>query len=126
MTRQRVSLLTRPRFWLWVLAALVMVLVTGEGVGRYYGLDHPVLYEGTAFGYRVQPNQDIRRFGNRIFYNSFGLRSEATDSTPKPGVLRVLCIGDSITNGGSPTDQTQTYPYLLEKLLVERFRFAEV
>jgi hypothetical protein len=61
--------------------------------------------------------QQLQRFGNRISYNSFGLRSEPVSPLPAPGVLRVLCIGDSITYGGALTDQLQTYPYLLQRVL---------
>jgi len=122
----RVSVTKLKRFWLWVLMPLIALFVVSEVVARYLGLDRPVLYEKTDYGYRAQPNQQIERVGNRIFYNALGLRSEPVDLTPKPGVLRVLCIGDSITNGGAPTDQAQTYPYLLEGMLRSRFGLAEV
>jgi lysophospholipase L1-like esterase len=102
------------------------LLIAVEGVARWFGLHTPVLYERTSYGYRVKPSQDIRRFGNRVFYNSYGLRSEPMSPSPAPGVMRILCLGDSITNGGTITDQSETYPYLLERDLREDGINAEV
>lgn len=93
---------------------------------RYYGLHTPLLYETTEYGYRVVPNQSIKRFGNRVFYNAYGLRSEPIESTPAEGVLRILCIGDSVTFGGTQTDQKDTYSSLLEDELHQRGLAAEV
>lgn len=82
------------------------------------GLGDPVLYEtSSVYGYRPLPNQNIRRFGNRIFFNAEGLRSEEISTNPVSGTIRVLCVGDSITYGGSQTDQVETYPYQLQELL---------
>lgn len=105
---------------------LLCALVSSELICRALGLGQPVLYETTAYGYRVQANQNLRRFGNRILYNSFGLRSGPTTALPAEGVLRVLCVGDSITNGGAVTDQDDTYPYRLQRLLSVGGRQVEV
>jgi lysophospholipase L1-like esterase len=110
----------------WVFAGLAAILAAGELAGRALGLHTPVLYEATAYGYRIAPNQDIRRFGSRVFINAQGLRSEPIAPAPSAGVLRVLCIGDSITYGGTLTDQRETYPYLLQRMLEERGLRAEV
>lgn len=115
----------RSRFGLLLVSTLI-VLGTAEALMRHLGLHRPVLYEITAYGYRVKPNQDIRRFGHRIYYNEFGMRSEESTRLPAPSALRVLCIGDSITNGGALTDQAQTYPYLLEAALRTQGIPAEV
>jgi lysophospholipase L1-like esterase len=84
---------------------------------RAFGLHRPVLYEAAAYGYRVKPLQEIHRFGNRYFSNEFGLRSEPIAQWPARGMVRILCLGDSITNGGAVTDQAETYPYLLQRKL---------
>lgn len=96
-----------------------MLLLSAEVFARFVlGLGSPVLYETSPiYGYRPIPNQNIRRFGKRIFYNAQALRSEPTSINPAPGTVRVLCIGDSITYGGAQTDQVETYPYQLQKLL---------
>lgn len=103
---------------LWLAAAaLAGALVAAELLARALGLGHPLLYEKTDYGYRVAPDQTLVRFGHRVSYNAYGMRSEAITPLPATGVLRVLCIGDSITFGSTATDQAQTYPYLLERLL---------
>ncbi|MFN0040745.1 MAG: SGNH/GDSL hydrolase family protein [Burkholderiales bacterium] len=117
--------MTRRR-WLTLGVLAVCALLAAEGIGRVAGLHHPVLYEVTGYGYRVKPGQDIRRFGNRYFSNAFGLRSESTTSLPGPGVLRILCLGDSLTNGGAVTDQAETYPYFLNQQLGTAKRSVEV
>jgi lysophospholipase L1-like esterase len=106
--------------------ALLFLLALCELAGRAVGLHTPVLYERTSYGYRMSPNQDIRRFGKRVFVNSSGLRSEPVTGVPIEGVIRVLCIGDSITNGGATTDQAKTYPYQLQDLLRSAGRQVEV
>jgi lysophospholipase L1-like esterase len=97
--------------------APIALLAAIELPCRAFGLHRPVLYEATAYGYRVKPFQEIHRFGNRYFSNEFGLRSEPTSPLPARGMVRILCLGDSITNGGAITDQAETYPYLLQRKL---------
>ena len=105
---------------------MIAALLVAELACRAIGLHTPMLYETTPYGYRVRPNQEFHRFGNRVFINSYGLRSEALTPLPAAGVLRVLCVGDSITNGGAITDQDDTYPYRLQNLLRASGRHAEV
>jgi lysophospholipase L1-like esterase len=116
----------RVRLWWSRGALLFFVLVAAELFCRAIGLHQPLLYETSHYGYRVKPDQDIRRFGNRYFSNSFGLRSESITPLPGAGVLRILCLGDSITNGGAITDQAQTYPNWLERQLRVEGREVEV
>lgn len=112
---------------LWkVLAVSAVLLLGAEGVCRGLGLHTPVLYEPTSYGFRPVPNQNIRRFGNRIFYDGVGLRSEPHSVAPLPGVVRILCLGDSITNGGAVTDQGDTFPYRLTEELAQKGVRAEV
>lgn len=101
------------------LVAGVSFVVSAELFARFgLGLGEPIVYESAAdYGYRALPNQNLRRFGNRIFYNAQGLRSEPIATKLPSGTIRVLCIGDSITYGGSQTDQALTYPYKLQEQL---------
>ncbi|MEI6719279.1 MAG: SGNH/GDSL hydrolase family protein [Betaproteobacteria bacterium] len=117
---------TRRRARAWALAAVLAGGLALELAGRQQGLHEPVIYEPTAYGYRVMPNQDLIRFENRSSYNAQGLRSEAISIVPEEGTLRVLCLGDSVTNGGAITDQVDTYPYQLQALLKGRFGKVEV
>ena len=106
--------------------AALAALLAGELALRALGLHRPVLYEPTAYGYRAAPNQDLFRLGNHIEYNSYGMRSSPVAARPAMGVVRVLCLGDSVTNGGAITDQQLTYPAQLERLLREHLGAAEV
>lgn len=110
----------------WILVALCLIAVLGELAARSIGLGKPLLYERTPYGYRVKPSQNIRRFGNRLYYNRYGMRSEEIAPVPRPNVLRILCVGDSVTYGGVQTTQGETYPYLLEAELTGRGIDAEV
>jgi lysophospholipase L1-like esterase len=97
--------------WLVVAAAVLVLAFAGAELAcRSRGLHAPLLYERTGYGYRVKPGQQLRRFGNRLAYNRFGMRSDEIADVPAPGVVRVLCIGDSVTYGGAQTDQSDTYP----------------
>jgi lysophospholipase L1-like esterase len=104
-------------------AALTLVglfAATEIGFRVLFGLGSPPLsYADPNYGYAFKPNQNLKRFGRRVFYNEEGFRSEPLPAVKPPGELRVLCIGDSVTNGGVLTDQSQTYPYLLEAELCQ-------
>lgn len=103
--------------WLGV-SALALFISAELGARFGLGLGDPLLYEtGPDYGYRVVPNQDLQRFGNRVFYNAEGLRSGPIKSQPPSGTIRVLCVGDSITYGGAQADQAETYPYQLQAIL---------
>ncbi|PSN16511.1 lipolytic protein G-D-S-L family, partial [filamentous cyanobacterium CCP5] len=44
---------------------------------RVYGLGQPPLYVAdTRTGYRLAPNQSVRRFGNRIQVNQYSMRGD--------------------------------------------------
>jgi hypothetical protein len=126
----RKSILALPwrikRWVVWVVASILAGSVSLEAVCRYYGLHTPVLYERTSFGFRPLPNQSIRRFGNRIRYDSLGLRSEPVNVIRDPDTLRVLLLGDSVTNGGAVTDQADTIAYRLRNFLKASARSVEV
>jgi lysophospholipase L1-like esterase len=58
--------------------------------------------------------------------NSKGIRSDREDAFEKaPGTLRVVCLGDSFTQGYE-VEVESSYPYLLEKALRERGLRVEV
>ncbi|MEO8005634.1 MAG: SGNH/GDSL hydrolase family protein [Betaproteobacteria bacterium] len=121
MTETGMATFTRSRRMARRAGLLLVVFCVGlagvELACRVLGLHSPILYERTAYGYRVVPNQSMRRLGNRIFVNEFGMRSETVAALSPADTLRILCIGDSIANGGATTDQADTYPYQLEALL---------
>ena len=90
------------------IAVIVGVVVAVElGLRWVLGLGTPPLYVGDEkTGYRLKPNQSIRRFGNRIQINEYSMRGGGLAA---PGTtLRVLVLGDSIVNGNWWTDQQDT------------------
>lgn len=105
------------RRWAVIGVIVAAVGITGEVALRMAtGLGRPALsYADPDFGYAFKADQDLTRFGRRIRYNAQGMRSE--DLAAMGNRKRVLCIGDSVTNGGAPTDQADTYPYRLEGCL---------
>ncbi len=86
---------------------------------QLFGFGNPLLYvSDRQIGYLLAPNQDVRRFGNRIQINQYSMRS-GTVSTRADLTFRVLMIGDSIVNGGWWTDQKNTLSEMLTTDLKE-------
>lgn len=80
----------------------------------------------TGRGRRLQPNLNIEMHSEisgrqvRFRTNSLGLRGPEIDIEKKPGVKRILVLGDSITlSAFLPEDEV--YPALLEKTLSSKF-----
>jgi lysophospholipase L1-like esterase len=112
----------------WIPGAVIAVLILSELALRLaLGLGNPVLFQADAdTGYRYRPNQTVFRFGNKIQFNQYSQRSEAVTTPKPPGMLRILMTGDSITNGGTLTDQTQTIAELFEARLATKKQPVEV
>ena len=99
---------------------LVILLVLAELVARFVlGLgDPPLLISDPQIEYLFQPSREYRRFGNRIAYNAYSMRSDPMLATRSdPHQRRVLVIGDSIVNGGNRMDQSQLATELLKTQL---------
>jgi hypothetical protein len=93
--------------------------LAAELVSRFWlGLGTPPLYRADPLlEYQFQPHQELRRFGNRISINAYGLRGAPLTSHPDPGVKRVLMFGDSVLWGGALMDQAQIASSLLPSLM---------
>ncbi len=100
------------------LAAGALVLA-GEAVARWgLGLGTPPLYRADPqLEYQLTPNQEVRRFHNRVAINRWGMRAEPMAARPAPGRRRVLLFGDSVLFGGSQLDQSQIASELLRRRL---------
>ncbi len=112
----------------WMLGLLLVLLAVVElGLRVGFGLGNPVLLQADAYtGYRFQPNQRVVRFGKHISYNQFSQRSQPIALSKPPSVLRLLMVGDSVLNGGNPTDQAETITELFQTLLQSTGQPAEV
>lgn len=105
---------------MWGLVLLMIVLSLGGGLELglrlILGLGNPLLYlADDQMGYRLAPNQQTRRFGNRIFINQYSMRSNPIAEQPAPDTRRILLLGDSVANGGWWTDQTNTISEMLSQ-----------
>ena len=109
----------RLRLALIVVFALMGV---GELLGRVLlGLGSPALsIAHPTIEYMFAPDQDVRRFGNRILINEYGMRSSAFSPRRQAGELRIMVFGDSVINGGNLTDQSKLATSLVEHALEER------
>ena len=105
---------------IWLLASLVSSLLIGELILRFaFGFCDAVLMRADDdYEYIAQPNQKRRRFGCRIIYNSYSVRSEEL----RPDALKILCVGDSLINGGTLTDHNDLATTILSHQLSEEIQ----
>ncbi|MDB9314782.1 SGNH/GDSL hydrolase family protein [Spirulina sp. CS-785/01] len=122
------KLKTRTKYLYWGLATLAVGMFLTEAVLRWkWGLGNPVLTQADAeMGYRFQPNQTTTRLGNQIHYNQYSQRSDPLLSQPQEQVFRVLMVGDSVLNGGSAIDQSETISEQLEQKILKNGQTVEV
>lgn len=101
---------------LTVIVGIVSLFVLIEVIlGVFLGLGNPpLLVRDKNVGYYYKANQNLRRFGNKIFYNQYHQRSDPLLENP---AYRILMIGDSVTNGGSLTDHKDLITEILERKL---------
>lgn len=105
--------------------ALIILGLTIIGIGLLegalrllFGFGTPPLYVADAqTGYRLAPNQRIKRFGNRLEINQYSMRGPAIAPTPDRHTFRVLLLGDSIANGGWWTDQADILSVQIQQQL---------
>jgi lysophospholipase L1-like esterase len=101
--------------WLIAIALLLIILLIELALRLLYGFGNPLIYQADdAMGYRLAPNQTVRRFGNRIAINAYSMRSDAITIDRPDRTLRVFLLGDSVVNGGWWTDQSQTISAILQ------------
>jgi hypothetical protein len=109
----------------WIITIVVVAVVIAELLLRsFWGFGNMVLfYEDPAFEYLALPNQSVKRFGNRIFYNANSMRSEPL--TSDDGCV-VLGLGDSVINGGTLVDQDSLTTTLVENEFSGKLRFLNI
>lgn len=102
-----------------IVLVLILVAIGVEVALRWrFGFGNPLLYLPDAeMGYRLAPNQSVKRFGNRIQINRYSMRSPEITPDRPAHTLRILLIGDSVVNGNWWTDQSQTVSEMLRQRL---------
>jgi sulfur relay (sulfurtransferase) complex TusBCD TusD component (DsrE family) len=80
--------------------------------------DPPIYITDKSVEYLLKPNQSLKRFGNHVFVNNWGMRSvNFSQKKQNSNEVRVLFFGDSVINGGSETDQSLLATTLLQQRL---------
>lgn len=108
----------------WSILLVVVLFVLGEAFARIgLGLgDPPLSITDPEIEYMFKPNQDCKRFGNRIFINEWGMRSMPISKTKQDKTeVRILWFGDSVINGGNQTDHDSLATTLLENELKKKW-----
>lgn len=119
----------KSRFVKITLIVLILGFVALEvGLRHFLGLGNMLLYDNDpGYEYLPKPNQDTRRFGHRVVTNEFSMRSLPIASSD---TCIVLGFGDSVINGGAPTDQDSLATSIVEenfrKVGNTAFRFLNV
>lgn len=104
--------------WFRILGALLVLLLIAEVGLRWYGFGTPPLYIAhPAYEYIYAPNQQVKRFGNRVVTNAHSMRNYPGDERKK---TLILGFGDSIINGGSQTTQDSLATKILQDTLSKR------
>ena len=99
-------------FW----GLIIIILVLEIALRLTIGFHNPLLYRADPeIGYLLAPNQQVRRFRNRVVINKYSMRSPSL-LEPKQG-LRVLLLGDSVLNGSWWTDQADTISEMIKRRL---------
>lgn len=110
----------RTRVLLGSICLIIIFIISLEMVLRMkYGLcDAPLSTLSEKYEYCFAPNQDRVRFGNRVKYNSYSMRSDEVNDD----ALKILIVGDSVVNGGVLVDQDNLTTSILTKRLTEKFK----
>lgn len=97
-------------------AVLVLGLVSAELYARFgLGLgDPPLTVRDPEIEYLFAPSQCYTRFGNRVCYNEWSMRSNPL-SKEKGSKCRFLILGDSVVNGGALLDQSEIASEIVAK-----------
>ena len=105
--------------WMILLPLVIFLSLVGAlelGLRLILGLGNPLVYVADdQIGYLLAPNQQTRRFGNRIAINQYSMRSQPIADRPAEDTSRILLLGDSVANGGWWTDQKDTISEMLSQ-----------
>ncbi len=106
------------RIWISLVGLTAVVLLIEIALRIGFGFGRPPLYVAdSSMGYRLAPNQNIRRFGNQILINQYSMRTGEILPVPAPNYFRLLLLGDSLANGNWWTDQEDILSALIAREL---------
>jgi len=80
-----------------------------------------IFIRDNALGWRLRPDFEDIWGGVKVKINGKGLRGPELDYDKPADVFRILYLGDSITFGYVLKSYEQTFPYLIEDILEDRF-----
>jgi hypothetical protein len=105
---------------LFILLFISLTLFITEAALRQFAgfCQAPLYVESPEFEYIYAPNQHVIRFRNTIITNEYSMRSAPLSPADS---IRILLIGDSVINGGNPTDHDSLASTLLERQLSIKF-----
>jgi lysophospholipase L1-like esterase len=105
------------RFLRGSVIGLLLLFVAIELAGRFYGLHQtPTYISSPEFEYVHAPNQDRLIYRNKFVTNEFGMRSDHLDDQREQ---TILLIGDSVINGGNPTDHDSLASTILQRWITQ-------
>ncbi|MBC7624923.1 MAG: SGNH/GDSL hydrolase family protein [Aeromicrobium sp.] len=106
----------------WLAAGMLgATLLIGETIARFgWGLgDPPLSVAHPTIEYMFKPDQNVKRLGNHIIVNHYGMRSENFPAKKSTNERRVMIFGDSVVNGGNLTDHSDLASSILKSKLTE-------
>jgi len=129
LQRIKRTVIRRRRLLLFAALAMMLFLAIAETVVRLGGWAalsaERVFTDVYDVTYRLVPGARNPWTDKEEFLNSAGFRGPYFPKERRPGVLRVICLGDSPTFGTNVRYE-EAYPYLLEKALQARGLAVEV
>jgi hypothetical protein len=122
-----------------ILLGFIVVILALEAELRIYelfdknrGLKNCMGEANKKYHHAFKPNSRFRlispknnEYNVSVRINNYGFRGEDTTLEKKPGVKRILAIGDSFTFGVG-AEESETIPYLIEKYLKDKGQSVEV
>ncbi len=115
MNKQQAKLFLKK----FLLIGLVILLIEFS-LRIFFGFGSiPVFVEDKDYEYIFAPDQDIHRLGHHFYTNHYSMRSDALATDDN---IRILVFGDSILNGGLPTNNEDLATSVLEKKLSLKLR----
>lgn len=112
----------KSKYFISIISFTILSFAIGEILARYYlGLGTPPLsVADPTIEYLYQSNQNLYRFGHHFITNQYGMRSPPLATVKGSNEFRIMVFGDSVVNGGAPTDQSELATTLVQEKLSKK------